>query len=852
MEVASTVPARVTPAAPWWWRALGYLLRPWIRIRTEPERPIEVVVAGRPICYMLEQDGITHLSILEDACRDAGLPSPLAPMADGLLDPSRAVLALSRRPGLLSGRRRVLAQSGRFARLLATVAANPELDVQLVPVSIFVGRAPSRTQGWFRVLFSENWVMVGRFRRLLSILLNGRDTIVHFSPPVSLREVVAEGLTPERTVRKAQRVLRAHFRRVRTAVIGPDLSHRRTLIDDVLNSAPVRSAIEQLAVKESIPFDQAFGRAREYAWEIAADYSQPVVRSLSFMLRPLWNQLYGGVSMYHFDTVKQVAPGHEVIYVPCHRSHIDYLLLSYQLYVNGLVPPHIAAGVNLNLPVVGPILRRGGAFFLRRSFKSNPLYAVVFSEYVAQLFARGVSMEYFIEGGRSRTGRLLEARGGMLAITLRSYLRESRRPVVFQPVYIGYEKLLEGGSYISELSGKPKEKESLLGLFKAFSLLRERYGRVALSFGEPIFLAEHLDTAAPGWRESASMAEERPPWFAGAVSSLADRILVHINEAAHVNPVNLTAIALLSTPRHAMGEPDLRAALALIRTLIQRSPYSERVTVTDLEPDAIIAYVEKLGMVGRVAHPLGDVIRAERREAVLLSYFRNNMLHLVATSAWVACCFLNNRRLRRSTVERLGEVVYPFLKRELFLPWDAAGFSARVRETIDLFVELGLLKLDADGRMLRRRVGQTDAAFQLRVVSQTLVQAFERYYIAIAVLAQHGPRVLASGELENLCHLTAQRLALLYERTAPEFFDRSLFRGFIATLKEHRIVWIDEAGKLDYGDALAEMGKDARLILSRELRHSILKLTQTAATSDDQDIDDVDDERPQPPREPAA
>lgn len=852
MEVASTVPARVTPAAPWWWRALGHLLRPWIRIRTEPERPIEVVVAGRPICYMLEQDGITHLSILEDACRDAGLPSPLAPMADGLLDPSRAVLALSRRPGLLSGRRRVLAQSGRFARLLATVAANPELDVQLVPVSIFVGRAPSRTQGWFRVLFSENWVMVGRFRRLLSILLNGRDTIVHFSPPVSLREVVAEGLTPERTVRKAQRVLRAHFRRVRTAVIGPDLSHRRTLIDDVLNSAPVRSAIEQLAVKESIPFDQAFGRAREYAWEIAADYSQPVVRSLSFMLRPLWNQLYGGVSMYHFDTVKQVAPGHEVIYVPCHRSHIDYLLLSYQLYVNGLVPPHIAAGVNLNLPVVGPILRRGGAFFLRRSFKSNPLYAVVFSEYVAQLFARGVSMEYFIEGGRSRTGRLLEARGGMLAITLRSYLRESRRPVVFQPVYIGYEKLLEGGSYISELSGKPKEKESLLGLFKAFSLLRERYGRVALSFGEPIFLAEHLDTAAPGWRESASMAEERPPWFAGAVSSLADRILVHINEAAHVNPVNLTAIALLSTPRHAMGEPDLRAALALIRTLIQRSPYSERVTVTDLEPDAIIAYVEKLGMVGRVAHPLGDVIRAERREAVLLSYFRNNMLHLIATSAWVACCFLNNRRLRRSTVERLGEVVYPFLKRELFLPWDAAGFSARVRETIDLFVELGLLKLDADGRMLRRRVGQTDAAFQLRVVSQTLVQAFERYYIAIAVLAQHGPRVLASGELENLCHLTAQRLALLYERTAPEFFDRSLFRGFIATLKEHRIVWIDEAGKLDYGDALAEMGKDARLILSRELRHSILKLTQAAATSDDQDIDDVDDERPSPPREPAA
>jgi glycerol-3-phosphate O-acyltransferase len=836
--VPSSLPNAIAASAPWRWRLIGHLLRPWIRIKTEPDRPSDVVAADRPVCYMLEQDGVSNVAILEEACRDAGLPSPLSPMAGGWLNRPRAVLALSRRAGLFSSRRQVLAQSRSFSQLLAAVAANPDLDVQLVPVSIFVGRAPNRTEGWFRVLFSENWVMVGRFRRLLSILLNGRDTIVHFSRPVSLREVVAEGLPPERTVRKAQRVLRAHFRRVRAAVIGPDLSHRRTLIDDVLNAAGVREAIEQLAVREGIPFDQAFGRARRYAWEIAADYSHPVVRSLSFLLRPLWNQLYGGVSMYHFDTVKRVAPGHEVIYVPCHRSHIDYLLLSYQLYVNGLVPPHIAAGINLNLPIVGPILRRGGAFFLRRSFKANPLYSAVFGEYVAQLFVRGVAMEYFIEGGRSRTGRLLEPRGGMLAITLRSYLRESRRPVAFQPVYIGYEKLLEGGSYTSELSGKPKEKESLLGLFKAFGLLRERYGRVALSFGEPIFLEAHLDAAAPGWRESKPIGDERPAWFAGAVATLADRILVRINEAAHVNPVNLAALALLSTPRHAMAEPDLRASLALVRTLITRLPYSERVTVTDLEPEAIIAYVEKLGLVERLRHPLGDVVRARRREAVLLSYFRNNMLHLIATSAWVACCFLNNRRLRRSTVERLGEFVYPFLKRELFLPWDAAGFSARVRETIDLFVELGLLKLDADGRMLRRRVGQTDAAFQLRVVSQTLVQAFERYYIAIALLAQHGPRVLASGELENLCHLTAQRLALLYERTAPEFFDRSLFRGFIATLKEHRIVWLDDAGKLDYGDALAEMGKDARLILSRELRHSILKLTKAGGESASDDEPD--------------
>ncbi len=174
--------------------------------------------------------------------------------------------------------------------------------------------------------------------------------------------------------------------------------------------------------------------------------------------------------------------------MPCHRSHVDYLLLSYQLLTNGVAIPHIGAGINLNLPVLGPILRRGSAFFLRRTFRGDPLYSTVFREYIAQLFARGVSLEYFIEGGRSRTGRLLSPRGGMLSMTLRSFLRESRRPVVFQPVYIGYEKIMEGNAYIGELSGQPKEKESLLGFFSAFGALRQHYGRVALNFGEPIFL----------------------------------------------------------------------------------------------------------------------------------------------------------------------------------------------------------------------------------------------------------------------------------------------------------------------------------------------------------------------------
>ena len=822
--IQSGVPNPGATRASWLHRLAARLLRPWLKIRSEPAQPATALKGDAPVCYMLERYGLSNALILEEACRESGLPSPLAAMPGNLLKRNRAMLAVSRREGSLLRRPRSIKHSEGLALLLDAVRADPTLDVQVVPVTVFVGRAPSRSTGWFRVLFSENWVMVGRFRRLLAILLNGRDTIVHFSPAVSLREVVAEGLDPQRTLRKSSRVLRAHFRRIRAAVIGPDLSHRRTVIDAVLNADSVRAAIATTASKDNISSDQAYGRARAYAWEIAADYSHPVVRALSFMLTPFWNKIYDGVTMHHFEALKQVTPGHEVIYVPCHRSHIDYLLLSYTLYQNGLVPPHIAAGVNLNLPVLGSILRRGGAFFLRRSFRANALYSTVFGEYVTQLFARGVSMEYFIEGGRSRTGRLLEPRAGMLAMTLRSFLRESRRPVVFQPVYIGYEKLLEGNEYARELSGGVKKKESLLGLLRAFGVVRNKYGKVALSFGEPIFLAEHLDGAAPAWRDALPAVDERPEWFPNAVATLAERILVNINRAADVNPINLIALAMLSTPKHALGEEDLIAALELGKRMLEIVPYSDRITVTQLAPREIVAYAERMGVIARQKHPLGDVLVADAKAAILLSYFRNNVLHLFATPAWVACCFLNNRRLRRNTVSRLGEFIYPFLQAELFLPWSASEFGERIQRTIDVFLDQGLLRSDADGRMLRRRVGQTDAAFQLRVVAQTLVQAFERYYIAVSLLVKNGRGTLSGSELETLCHLTAQRLALLYERTAPEFFDRNLFRGFINVLKERKFVWLDANGKLDFGDALTGIGKDARLILSRELRHSILKL----------------------------
>jgi glycerol-3-phosphate O-acyltransferase len=845
---AAAAPPVVLGRRPWWASLLGKVLEPWIELRID-SLPEPLDTDPRPICYVLEDYGLTNALILERACRMAGLPSALRPLPGDPLRRKRAYVALSRRnvstalgmaadiaTDLATGKPPRMARPARrhseaLARLLNAHRTNPELDVRLVPVSIFVGRAPDRNNGWFSVLFSENWALVGRFRRVLAILLNGRDTMVQFAAPVSVREVVAEDLPPERIVRKLSRVLRTHFNHIREAVIGPDLSTRRLLVDKVLTSDTVKQAIADTARRENSKEEDAWKKAHAYAYEIAADYSPPVVRSASFLLTTVWNRIYRGVLVHHLDKLKHDAPGHEVVYVPSHRSHMDYLLLSYLLYTQGIVPPHIVAGVNLNLPVIGSLLRKGGAFFIRRSIRGSALYSAVFREYMAQLVAGGYSIEYFIEGGRSRTGRLLQPKGGTLAMTVRAFLRQPTRPVLFQPVYIGYEKLMEGNSYLDELSGKAKAKESIWHLLIGIpKVLRQNYGQVVVNFGEPIKLSDSLAEQADAWDGQPVSDEEKPQWLSNVIDTLAERIQVNINRAADVNPINLLALAVLSTPKHAMGEADLLAQIALSKTLLAEVPYSDRVTVTPHTPAQIVAHGEEINVLTRTSHPLGDVLHVDGDNAVLLSYFRNNVLHLFTATAWVACCFQHNRRMSRSTLLRIGRSLYPFMQTELFLPWNECGFVDQLERTIAVFIREGLLEQvsDDDGGILARNAGQSDEVFRLRALGHPLQQAFERYYIAISVLAKNGPGTLGAAELESLCHLAAQRLSLLYAPAAPEFFDKTLFRSFIQKLREMKLMWPDENNKLVFDQRLDHWAKDAKTILSRELRHTIEKVSPEA------------------------
>jgi glycerol-3-phosphate O-acyltransferase len=797
-----------------------------VRFKVRPDEAVSRMRdRDKPVCYVLENSSVTDLAVLQDACVKLKLPRPQKRLLHELKD-LRSCFYLSRPRGFWGERidRRTPPQ---LQQMIAALAANPALDVELVPVAMYWGRAPQKERSWFRLLLVEDWAITSTARKLMQVLFNGRNTLIEFDEPISLRALMGDDAGAAVRGRRVTRALRTLYAKQRAARIGPDLSHRRTILNRVLRTRAVRAVVAQEMREKKITRRQSMLKAKQYAEEIAANYSHAFIRFMEAALARLWNRLYDGVEFGHVETLEQTAEGNEIIYVPCHRSHMDYLLLSYAIYVHGYAIPHIAAGINLNLPIVGRFLRKGGAFFIRRSFRGNALYTVVFMKYLAAIMARGHSIEYFIEGGRSRTGRLLQPKTGMISMTVRSFLRDPVRPVVFIPVYFGYERIVEGSTYIGELSGKAKEKESVFGLVRTFRKLREKFGKVHVNLGEPIHLNDLLDRYDADWRTRVVEDDTRVPWVGSAVDDLASTIMRHINAAAAVTPINLLAITLLATPRLALPKTDLLRQMDLYRELLRSVPYSERVTVTSMSATDMLAYGQSMKVISVQPHALGDIVRMSDESAVLATYYRNNVLHLFAMPSLVACAFVSNATVRTDDIQRLVWRIYPYIAAELFLRWNESELADVVTQVLVGLERQGLVESDFERTQWRRPPPNSEKAMQLSLLAQATIQTIERYYLAIAILVKAGSGEITQVALEERCQLTAQRMGLLYGLNSPEFFDRAMFENFIDLLRSRAVIRQSPGGKLEFDEVLMRVAADAQFVLSEQIRHSILQVTHS-------------------------
>ncbi len=749
----------------------------------------------RPIVYLLRTRSVTDQLALKMSALTLGLPKPTLNMT---INDQRysSCLFLQKPRSVLNRKTKGTSIQEDAAQLFSLHRENLDLDIQIVPVSILWGRAPDKnTSGWSDVIanqMSPSWL-----RKFFIVLFLGRDNFVCYSKAVSSRKMMGLKGSDEDIAHKLIRVAGTHFYRRHQTLTGPNILGRHQLYNSVLGAKSVRKAIVEEARSKQLSHQQAKQQAKKYVNEIAADYRPGLIRLGEKILTKIWNKIYNGIEVRHADKVRALAQnGHEIIYIPCHRSHMDYLLLTYVIYHEGLVTPHIAAGINLNFRPVGGILRKAGAFYLRRSFAGNKLYTSVFREYLELLFNKGYSVKYFPEGGRSRTGRLLPPKTGMLAMTLQALIKGINRPVSIVPVYIGYEHVMEVSSYLKELNGTGKKKESFFQIFSAIKKLKN-YGYGFLNFGEPINLTNYLDQQVPNWRdEQENNGDKKPKWLTPVVNDLATDVMGRINQTAAVSGMSICAICLLSAKKHAMAQSELEQAIDHFLELLRDAPYSELATLPKISGKKLLENTLKLNKFTVSEDNFGKIISLKSQNAMILTYYRNNILHLFALPGLIAAIVFANKSLAKEQILLLVAKLYPLLKRELFMYMSTEQAASYTESLLTKMLAMGLL--ETNKTEIQTPAADSEKLYSAWLLNRSIQETLHRYAVVLTLLSQQ--EKVSRSVLEKKSAQFAERLAALHGINSPEFFDKKVLATFIQALKENALIEADDDGQLRHSE----------------------------------------------------
>ncbi|MBU4370661.1 MAG: 1-acyl-sn-glycerol-3-phosphate acyltransferase [Proteobacteria bacterium] len=583
------------------------------------------------------------------------------------------------------------------------------VPIYLCPELITYGRRREKEKESLLNIFFGQSDSTDPVRRVITFLRYSNMASVISAEPVNLAEYIkAGGDRPrEELVRELREELIERIDEEKTAIVGPILKSREEIIGMVLRDKVLVSFMEEMAAKaKKGKRDVAAVRkeARKYLEEIASDYSDIFIEIWEKILTWLWNNIYDGVVVdgEGIAKIRQISKKMPFVIIPCHRSHFDYLLLSYSFYKNNIQMPFVAAGTNLAFFPMGYIFRKSGAFFLRRSFKRNDLYAEVFARYVKVLLQEGLPLEFFIEGGRSRTGKMVMPKYGLLSMILQAYQEKACDDLAAIPVYIGYDRVIEEKAYLEELGGVPKEKEKTTDIIRSGKLLRKRYGRVYMNVGEPILLKSYL-AAQEKPLEEMTVAERQ-----GLYRRIGYTIVRAINKVSVVTPFALTASGLLCYDRRGISLGELREVLALFFDYLSSRRVSFAMTFADRDKAVTEALnlFDQSGLISRMGaeeeeEEIEEVVYSlEDDKRMNLEYYKNTILHYFLPVSFVATSVLATPE-DMLPLNRIRDD-YAFFKRLFrheFIFDDQKDDLEEVRETLSYLRDQGMIAgFDREGQ----------------------------------------------------------------------------------------------------------------------------------------------------------
>jgi glycerol-3-phosphate O-acyltransferase len=684
--------------------------------------------------------------------------------------------------------------------LIQLLHAQKEMDrpIFIVPVVFSYGKRREKKDKTIEEILFGQVENPDPLRRIITFFRYSKKASVILAKPINLLEHL------EQTMARSHESISYHLRRElidrineeRRAISGPVLKSKEEIIVTVLRDAFLVKAMEEQAIKEKKDFKLVFNEAKKYLKEIAADYQDFYIDVWEKILSWLWNNIYDGVVLDKegLARVRDVSKRMPYVVVPCHRSHIDYLLLSYVFEKSSIQLPFVAAGTNLMFWPAGAIFRQSGAFFVRRSFRGNALYGEVFAKYVKVLLKEGLPIEFFIEGGRSRTGKMVMPKYGMLSMILRAYQEGISSDLAIIPVYIGYDRVIEEKAYLEELGGASKTRETATDVIRSSGVLRKRYGRVYLNIGEMIFLKSYLESL------EKPLDDMTLPERQSLYRKIGYEIVGEINKVSVVTPFSMIAAGLLCHYRRGLSHNDLMDIIQDLYDYLSYRKVKFASTFANREraiADALTLF-ESSGLISKMGVEEEDeeedveeiVYSLDDGKRLNLEYYKNNILHFFMPLSFVATSILATSEDTISLYRIMED--YKFFKRLFkneFIFDDKIDDAEEVNAVLNYMHDRGMISGEERGSEAWIEV-RGRGRLSLRPFAGLIHNYIESYWVVIRGCSYLKKRARAERDFNKKIQQLGTRMYRKGEVLRAEALSSSNYQSAMKFLRESDILFL--------------------------------------------------------------
>ncbi|MCO4745086.1 MAG: 1-acyl-sn-glycerol-3-phosphate acyltransferase [Proteobacteria bacterium] len=677
--------------------------------------------------------------------------------------------------------------------LHAILAAQKDSDqeIQLLPVVVSWDRSPDVKGGTVRSFIQAAREEPGPLSRAWHLLFSRHDAHIQVGEAVDLKTFVER--VPERRRDGALRtLLRRYLRRETKIIRGPRLLPYDEMRRLVLDTPPMRRlAKEEAAASGRTEAQVQRTMVKEYQ-HVAAHFRWWVIRLLYVALYPLWTKVFAGVDIGDEDLerIRNAMRTGTAVIIPSHKSHFDYLLLSWLFYEHKLITPHVVAGENLAIWPVSIFLRGGGGFFIKRKFSGERIHPAVFNRYLRELIHQGYPVEFFIEGGRTRTGKLLPAKTGVLGMVMEaSMLRRAGKEVTLLPMALAYEQVAEEKAYARELGGEDKRPESLQQVVKARSVLRRRFGKVYCRVGEPIRTSTIVDPTddSPAWTDRPQ-EEQREK-----LHRIGERVMHRIGQSTVVLPTSLLALALMAHHRRGIKQEELRARVHRFHKMLTHLDAPEASSMAHFSQALVQAQVKfsEQGLITGHSMEGTRVWGINVDERITLAFYANMLVHYFAPMGYAAAAIRGLGDQDSFTAEDVRPsfiAVVWLLRREFVLDPDRSAATLLDEALRDLVLHGALTEHEGTFR-----VAETSHLFEMYSLFRALLEGYA------AVARRAGALLTDKLDAKGLTRAVIDERDALLDAGAvsrPEALSLDTLKNAVSSYKEAGGLRVDEDGML--------------------------------------------------------